>query len=732
MNRKFWPNIWSNLHERVPASGGQIAALARLALILSMAASLLLLGSCALLPATASSGTAASTAAQSDTATTAGETADPLPTVIAYTQAWIKADYAGMYRLLAAPAQSRIGEAAFVERYTNIMKGIEAGNLICTYDSAAIEVAPDGQSAQMAFAISMDTLAGSAKISGYTLTMLLETRNGRPVWTVDWTEKLIFPHMEATDKVRARVIDPQRGQIYDRNGVGLAINGELTTIGVVPGKFDAVKAEAIPQMAALLGISTTRIEKALASATNPDWFYPVVTLPADSGDLSAQLTAIAGVQFQKVQGRIYPVGAATGLVIGYIGPITAEELKKHPDEGYSLVSKIGKMGLEQVYEARLRGKAGGEVYLAAADSGAVKERIAYEDPVDGEDITLTLDSKIQYNIYSQMKGDAGGAAAINPQTGEILALVSTPSFDPNLLQSYIPDAVQTSWNEAVKSPFSNRFKVGYAPGSVFKLVTAAIGLKAGTLDPAEALPITGLQWQPDRSWGNYKITRVHDLGRPVDMLNAFIYSDNIYFAQQALRVGAAGFAAGAAGFGIGEPLPIDYPFAKSQIANKDLSNPVLLADSGYGQGEVLVSPLHIALFYSALATNGDVLTPVLELSGITQAVQPQIWKAQAIAADHVPPLTNALLQVVENPAGTGYTRKAYQTRIIGKTGTAELKASQTDTTAEENGWFVAMNVDNPRLTIAMMIEDVKERGASHYVVPLVKQAMDDVMAYLNR
>jgi penicillin-binding protein 3 len=648
----------------------------------------------------------------------------PLDVFNQYSQAWSGQDYAAMYRLLSSAAKARVGEDVFIDRYKKIIQGIEASNVRVSMSGNVTENSAAGLAA-IEFAVGMDTLAGSILISGYTMNLILETIGEQVVWTIDWSEKMIFPHMDPTDKVRARIIPPARGEIRDRNHVGLAVNGDLIVIGVVPGKFDAVKAEAIPQMAAILGISTARIEKALINATNPDWFYPVVTLPADAKDLSAQLTAIAGVQYQKASGRIYPAGAAAGLLTGYVGPITAEELAKHPGEAYSVNDKIGKMGLEQVYEKRLRGQAGGEIYLTAADSSAVKERLGYLDPVDGEDITLTIDSKVQHSLYNQMKGDAGAAAAIHPKTGEILALVSTPSFDPNLLQTFVPDTVQAEWNAAAVSPFTNRFKAGYPPGSVFKLVTAAIGLRAKTLDPAEALPISGLQWQPNTSWGNYKVTRVKDIGRPVNMRDAFLYSDNIYFAQQALRIGADLYTQGAAGFGIGEDLPIDYPFFRSQVANENLQNQVLLADTGYGQGQVLVSPLHVALFYTVLANNGDMMKPILE---ITAGQQPQVWKAQAVDPANVPLLTETLVQVIENPAGTGYTATPAKTRMLGKTGTAEL--GLPDDPEKENGWFVAMNVDSPRLCIAMMIERVQDRGGSHYVVPLVKRAMDELMLLL--
>lgn len=682
--------------------------------------------------------TSTTTPAATNQGTTAESTAGPTTTgadILApaglfaiYAGAWEQSDYATMYMLLAADAKAKIDETAFITRYKNIFNGIEAANLVVSLNEPAAGSTALGQvdsnTALLPFSVSMDTLAGPVEINDYQMKLVLEPDGEGQAWKISWSEKLIFPSMEADDKVQARILYPARGEISDRNGMGLAVNGELIVIGIAPGKFAAVKDEAIPQMAAMLGISEERIAKVFNEAKNPDWFYPVVTLPSEARDLSAKLTAIDGVLYQRASGRVYPAGAAAGLVIGYIGPITAEELAARPGQGYTATDKIGKMGLEQVYEARLRGARGGEITIVHSESGQLKDVVARKEAVDGEDITLALDVRTQITLYDAMKEDAGAAAAVNPLTGEILALVSTPSFDPNLLQTYVPDDVQKAWNEATISSFTNRFKIGYAPGSVFKLVTAAIGLKVGTLNPDEALPISGKQWQPDASWGSYTVTRVKDIGRPVNLSDALINSDNIYFAQQALRVGARLFADWAVGFGIGEDLPIDYPFYRSQLSNRGLTSDVLLADTGYGQGEVLLSPLHIALFYSTLATGGDLMAPILERDGTAA----KVWKSQAIQAEHVPLLTDILLQVVEDPNGSGYTKTPALTRMLGKTGTAELKKSLDDEDAKENGWFVAMNVDNPRLTIAMIIEDVKDRRGSHYVVPIVKTAMDDLLA----
>jgi len=644
----------------------------------------------------------------------------PSKTFLAYQEYLEEQNFKSMYSLLSTDAKNKITEENFIMRYQNIYKGIEANNIrVILKNIDKIESNKNGK-VVIPFSVNMDTLAGNIEIPGYKMA-LIEEKNR---WTIDWRENLIFPDLGPTDKIKVTIIYPKRGEISDRNGKGIAINGAINTIGIIPSKFNAAKAKSLPEMAKILDMSQDKISSKLNGTNNANWFVPIVNLSTDDKAKAIKLTAIEGVQFQKSQGRIYPGGEAFGSLIGYTGPITAEELANHKGEGYSSQDEIGKMGLEQVYDTRLKGEKGVEIYIVNAGQGDSKKVIVRKDAKDGENIKLSIDFDMQEEIYDEMKGNAGAAAAINPKTGEILALVSSPSINPNLYATYVPDAVKTKWANAVNGPYINRFKAVYSPGSTFKLVTGAIGLKTGNIKPNDAINIIGKQWQPNASWGSNKITRVDDPDKPVNLLNAYIYSDNIYFAMKALSIGKDSFTNEAKNFGIGETLPIDYPMSKSQLSNNGINSDQLLANTGFGQGEVLLSPLNVAMIYSSLANNGDIMTPILELK---RNVKPKVWKKSAIAPQYVKTLSDDLEQVIDNPSGTGYTTPNSRIKLLGKTGTVELKKSRNDTNAKENGWFVAMNVDNPRLVIAMIIEDVKTRGESHYVVPIVKKIFDDML-----
>ena len=643
----------------------------------------------------------------------------PSETFDSYKTNWEKKDFKSMYNLLSTEVKGKITQDSFVKRYDDIYKEIKAEN-IKIKSSNMDSLKPDtNKKILIPFSVVMDTKAGKVEVPGYKMMLKQEKVDKKNEWKVEWEDKLIFPDLGPKDKVIAKTVMPKRGEINDNKGQALAIDGKLKTVGIVPSEFNPVKDTALPQIAEILDISQDRILNLLKASTNPDWFVPIVKLPADEKDKSTKLNAIAGVKFMEAAGRVYPGGEAFGNLIGYIDSILEDEMKKHKDEGYSAQDKIGKMGLEQVYEKRLKGEKGGEIYIAKDGKDAANKIIVRKEAKDGENIKLSIDFAVQKKIYEVMNGDAGASSAINPKTGEILALVSSPSFDPNLYSTYKPDAIIKKWKDEGDKAFTNRFKAVYSPGSTFKLVTGAIGLKTGVINPDEALNITGTQWQQ----GNVKVKRVEDIGKPVNLLDAYIHSDNVYFAKQALKIGKENFTKEAKNFGIGDTLPIDYPILKSQISNNGLSSEQLIADTGFGQGEVLLSPLNLSLIYSSLANNGDIMTPVLELKG---DVTPKVWKEKAIASANVKILIDDLVQVVENPKGTGHTDAVSKIRLLGKTGTAELKKNQNDD-AEENGWFVAMDVENPRLVISMMIENVKKRGESHYVVPLVKKIFDDVL-----
>jgi penicillin-binding protein 3 len=636
-----------------------------------------------------------------------------------FSQKWTQNDYTGMYQMLTNDSKAIISEEDFTTRYTNIFSAIEANNLLIEINGDKVK---EDDTITIPFKLSMNTIAGDVNISDYKLNIIKEDKE----FKIKWDESLIFPQMTKDDKVRVNVIPSKRGSILDKDANLLANDGILNTVGIYPAKFNLSNIDAkIAEIATTLDISEENIKTKLDANTNPEHFIPLVDiLPTDSKLNSLRGRAEDGILIKEKAGRIYTGGEAFGRLIGYIGSITAEELENNKDNGYNDTSLIGKAGLEQVYEDTLRGKDSAEIYI---ERGEEKITIAKKDGEDGNDIKLSIDSALQSKIYSEMNGEKGAATAVNPKTGEVLAMVSAPSFDSNVFTTYVTKTQKSKWEETNNADEINRFNKTYSPGSTMKLLTSSIGLENKIIDSNATRDIKGLSWQKDSSWGDFKITRVTDPGSPVNLKDAVNHSDNIYFGQVALELGNNKFIEGIKKFGIGEELKFEYPMEESQISNDgDLGREILLADTGYGQGEIMVTPLNVALSYSALANNGDIMQPRLVISENSES---NIWKQSAILKDDLPALINSFTALINDSGATISDGVVPGHRVAGKTGTAEIKKSQDDVNGTENGWFVSVDPDTAKISLAMIIEDVKDRGHSHVTVPKVRNVME---YYLNK
>ncbi|MFD2333474.1 penicillin-binding transpeptidase domain-containing protein [Cohnella sp. GCM10020058] len=646
-----------------------------------------------------------------------------------YLKDWQQLDYAGMYAMLTPDARSKQTAEQFAERYGKIYEGIKAEKLEVEDVSPAPASSPSGSPASTAsagpvvqkfqFTVQMVTIAGPVSFKGEGTAR--KTQDGEEQkWRIDWAPSMIFPEMKDGDKVRVQTLASERGEIVDRRSEGLAVNGTAPQLGIIPGQLGDDPAAVKAKVAAKLGITVADMDRKLgASWVKPGLFVPIGIV--DEADMDA-FDGVPGVAFQQKKLREYPLGEAAAHLTGYVGEINAEQLERLKDKGYKTGDVIGKAGLEQVLEDKLRGTDG--VVVAIEDAGGQRKAVLAEKPAEpGTSFQLTVDAGLQKKIYEEIKADASSAAAIEPRTGEVLALLSSPSYDPNAFVRGLSAKQYAAWNDDPRHPFLNRFSKGYAPGSSFKLVTAAIGLDEGTLDPNKEVEISGLKWTKDGSWGSYYVKRVHAVN-PVDLSKALTYSDNIYFAQAALALGKDKFTEDVAKFGIGEAIPIVYPLAKSQLSNKGIKSEIQLADSGYGQGEVTMTSLHVALAFSAIVNGGNIAYPRLTLEDDPDS--PQIWKAAAMAPETAELLKKDLVLAVASPEGVGHGAYIQGAAIAGKTGTAELKATK-GIKGEENGWFVGFDANDPKLLLAVMVEDVNGRGGSTYVTPKVKRIFQQAM-----
>jgi len=638
-------------------------------------------------------------------------------------------EYEQMYAMLHMEASGNISQEDFIKRNSAIYEGIELQNMVIHVTSY------DEEQMMVTYQTSFDTVAGN--ISFENQALFLESEDG---YQLVWDDSLIFPNLTSGDKVRVSTTQANRGEILDRNGRVLAGKGVASSVGIVPGRLDD-RDEAIQKIAELLEIGPEVIEKKLSAQwVKEDSFVPIKTIPKVSEielmsltpqeemikeqERQEKLLEISGVMISDTKIREYPLEDAAAHLVGYVQNVTAEDLEEHAGEGYTSNSVIGKSGMEGLFEKELKGQNGCRIYIVD-DQGKEKMELASKLVQNGQDVKLTIDTDLQTALYEQFKEDKSCSVAMNPYTGEVLALVSTPSYDNNAFIMGMSGEQWAMLNEDENKPLYNRFRQVWCPGSTFKPITAAIGLQSGAVDPTEDYGNVGLSWQKDESWGAYYVTTLHAY-EPVILENALIYSDNIYFAKAALKIGAEELKNSLLHLGFHEEIPFEIKMAKSQYSNTDqIETEIQLADSGYGQGQMLINPLHMACLYTAFCNNGNVIQPYLVYQ---QEPEPGYWISEAFSSEVANRVLDGIKKVVNDPHGTGYAAHREDIVLAGKTGTAEIKLSKEDTSGTELGWFAIFTAENTveqPIMIISMVEDVKGRGGSGYVVQKDRQVLEN-------
>ena len=612
-----------------------------------------------------------------------------------------KKDYKQMYQMLDQKTVYTPTQKYFIEKHKEIYDVINPSNI-------QVKVI-DEKDNMVQYQISMDTVAGKVKYKNK-----IEIKNEQ----IKFNKQLIFDEFADKNKVKVITTQPYRGYILDRNGKYLAKQGNAYSFGLVRGKLNGENDYA--QIAKYLETDVETIQKKMsASWIKDDSFVPIknVSEQVKNQLIQQEILNIKGVKINTISMRVYPYDKITSHIIGYVQNVNSEDLKKHKNEGYTSNSIIGRSGIEATYEKELRGEVGGKIVIVDENNNVIKT-VAQKEAKDGKDIRLTIDIDLQQSLYNEYQNDKSASVALNPQTGEVLALVSTPSYSNNDFVLGLSTDKWNALNNDSNQPLMSRYKQTYTPGSTMKPITAAIGLETKTIDPDKDLGAKD-KWQKVSSWGNYYVTTLH-APSPNNLKNAITYSDNVYFARSALTIGKDNLFKYYKNLKIGEKIPFELALNKSQYINKNQKvNDQFIADSGYGQGQILMNPLQLASIYSAFVNNGSIYQPHI-VQGKTKT-----WIKNIFSKETTKTIKEDLINVIADEKGTGHSIYHDNVTLAGKTGTAEIKQSQSDTSGTELGWFTVMTIDEKQpLLITTMVEDVKNRGGSGYVVEHTKTPLD--------
>ena len=653
---------------------------------------------------------------------------DPKPFLDNYVQLLNAYNFGACYALLAPDTQEAITLVDFTQRYQNIFDGIDFQGLTISYGDLTVEAGKRYlQSATLTYS--------SALLDEFTQDVVfsLDYSDNDSTFYLNWTPAMIFTDLTSSTEVKLRTLRPARGEILDSEHNAYAINSYAESVYVQPSKIEDTS-YTVTALASILGMTTVDVEKVLSSSAAVKYDSAVIKAYPPGGISEATesaLTTLPGVGVDRTSMtpiRYYPNGSFFAHSMGYTSAITAEELSKLDSSRYDISSYVGRTGLEAAYEDILCGTKGYSLDIYASD-GQRLSTVARKEKVDGLDLEVTLDYDLQCRaeeMLEQLKeeGNAGAAVVLEPTTGEVLAISSFPDFDPNLfVLNSDPETLASYVAADSNSPLYNRAVQGsYIPGSTVKPLIAAMALDDGVVD--ENYEFTGeiikKQWTPKGYWPYPPITRVSNYSGPVNMSNAITKSDNIYFADVALKAGWEKLEPFLKMIGFDERIPFDLRVSKPGYLNSgNYENMQLLAATGYGQGELIISPLQMACIFSSLANNGDVMTPRLvratrRMEGTDYAVVDEysesVWKENIISDHALSTIVPMLRRVGEE--GSGRKIHINGLTICGKTGTAEIGSDKT----REIAWMIAFveNADYNRLVCVTLELPANYKGTIRY------------------
>ncbi|MGY3041765.1 penicillin-binding protein 2 [Rhodanobacter sp. TND4EL1] len=535
------------------------------------------------------------------------------------------------------------------------------------------------------------------------------------------------------NRVKPRAIPPARGLIYDRNGVLLADNVPAFRLEVVPEQVKDMPAllARLGQVVPLDPDDLDAFRKQLKQSRRFDSVPLKMHLTEDEIDrFAVNRWRFPGVDVVPYLTRRYPLGELFAHVVGYVGRIDADDLERLDPVRYKGTSHVGRSGIERSYEDMLHGTPGYELLEVNAD-GRTQRVLETHAPTPGKNLYLSIDSRLQKAAELAFDGRPGAAVAIDPRNGQVLAMVSVPTFDPNLFVNGISKTDYSALTNDPDKPLYNRALRGvYPPGSTVKPLIGLAGLETGMRKPGDTVLSTGVFYIPGQSRG-YRDDQRGGVGT-VDLRRAIEMSVNTYFYKLALDMGIDRLSAYMGKFGFGRPTGIDLigessgvlPSREWKAANsKEPWYPGETVIAGIGQGYWAVTPLQLGHAIATLAGHGVPYAPRLAMatqSGVNARPVPLVNPPTGPSVIRNPANWDAVNEgmemVIYGDRGTGRKLAAgFPYLLAGKSGTAERYSRKSDAydtnrssaylASRHRAWFVAYApADNPQIAVAAILE----------------------------
>ena len=568
-----------------------------------------------------------------------------------------------------------------------------------------------------------------------------------------------------SNRIKLLPVAPNRGQIYDRNGVLLAENKPIYSLEIVPEQVEDLE-ETVAEISELLSISDEKQEKFFKAVKGKRRFKPVEL----HSRLSDQQVALFSVNQHKYPGvviearlkRYYPFGDLTTHNLGYVARINSRDANKLESEGkaenYAATREIGKLGLEKYYEDILHGTIGHQE-VEVNNQGRVIRTLDFTPPIPGKDLTLTLDIELQMIAKRALSGKRGAVVAIDPRDGGVLAMYSNPSYDGNL---FVHGISNTNYKKLLSSkdlPLINRTVQGYPPASTVKPFLAITGLDKEVITSKTRIYDPGFFQLPNVE------KKYRDMIRGghgwISLQRAIEKSCNVYFYNLAYKLGISNISEMMDKFGFGEYTGIDIHEESRGVLpsvgwkRARYNQPWYTGETlsvGIGQSYWTVTPLQLAQATSILVNKGEIKTPhLLKATSQTTYLQGQETptvkvEAEPYALEDRPPIElkddknwqivlNTMHSTVQKLGATAHNAfKGHKYDAAGKTGSAQVTslgedekydASTTREDQRDNAMFISFApFDNPEIVVAVAIENVAKGGGATNAAPVARQIMD--------
>ncbi|MEX1247301.1 MAG: penicillin-binding transpeptidase domain-containing protein [Anaerolineales bacterium] len=645
----------------------------------------------------------------------------------AYLTAWGQGNYTAMYEMLTAASRQAISAEDFQVRYAMVATQSNWFRL----DYQILQTLTNPRTAQVAYRVTLN----SAVIGAITrdTSMNLELEGGQ--WRVVWEDRIILPELAGGNTLSLERFVPTRGIIYDRNGNPIAANTTAVAVGVYPWAIEAGDEDDVITELARVSQRTAAEINALVFPEDreQDYYVPITEVSAEEFQTRAgDWSQITGIYYFEYDTRLYFAGGAGPQVVGYFGPLPAEDVPEYIPLGYQSSDWVGRMGIEDWGEEYLAGVRGGALYVLDPN-GQVVTKLAETGAQPASSIVTTLDLELQRRAQEAIKDFTGAIVVMERDSGRVLAMVSSPGFNQNwadpvnansFWDTYFPDDAQRFFNRATQGQ--------YPPGSAFKPITFSAGLEGGLYTPESSMDCTQ-QWfgLSGIVLDNWTVEKELPPDGVLNYLQGLMRSCNPWYYQIGLDLYNAGMVDAitemARGFGLGSLTGIQgVPEVSGNVSAPTTED----GDTGrnaavqqaFGQGTTVITPLQAAVYAAAIGNGGTLYQPqlvdqVVDANGVPVLdFEPQIKGTLPISEDTLLNLQNAMRMVTSDPRGTAFRQfSGFGIAVHGKTGTATAGEGLLP-----HAWFIgytnANQPNRPDIAIAVLVENIGD--GSEFAAPI--------------